>query len=229
MTRRLKSALRSLSLVLALSAGVAAVPAQAVSIPVSSYSMPNGGTGSFNYWDESYSGAGSTTTDGAALSGGTGDLTDGIIANNTWNVTEAPNGPGPYVGWVLGSQPNPTITFNFASGVTITDIAIHMDNSLFGGVAAPLRILVNGVAQAFTPPPAFGIGWVNLTGLSATGPLSLEFEQNPAQGWVFVSEVSFEGTIAGAVPEPATWAMMIAGFGVVGGSLRRRRAKLALA
>lgn len=27
----------------------------------------------------------------------------------------------------------------------------------------------------------------------------------------------------GAVPEPATWAMMIAGFGVVGASLRRRR------
>jgi hypothetical protein len=27
----------------------------------------------------------------------------------------------------------------------------------------------------------------------------------------------------GAVPEPATWAMMILGFGVVGGALRRRR------
>ena len=27
-----------------------------------------------------------------------------------------------------------------------------------------------------------------------------------------------------AVPEPATWTMMIAGFGLVGGALRRRRA-----
>jgi hypothetical protein len=26
------------------------------------------------------------------------------------------------------------------------------------------------------------------------------------------------------VPEPATWAMMIGGFGLVGGALRRRRA-----
>jgi hypothetical protein len=26
-----------------------------------------------------------------------------------------------------------------------------------------------------------------------------------------------------AVPEPATWAMMIGGFGLVGGALRRRR------
>ncbi len=30
-------------------------------------------------------------------------------------------------------------------------------------------------------------------------------------------------TISGAVPEPATWAMMIGGFGLVGGALRRQR------
>ncbi len=30
-------------------------------------------------------------------------------------------------------------------------------------------------------------------------------------------------TLAGGVPEPASWAMMIAGFGMVGGALRRRR------
>lgn len=34
---------------------------------------------------------------------------------------------------------------------------------------------------------------------------------------------------AGAVPEPATWAMMIAGFGLVGGVMRRRQDKIALA
>jgi hypothetical protein len=33
----------------------------------------------------------------------------------------------------------------------------------------------------------------------------------------------------GAVPEPASWAMMIAGFGLVGGSARRRRSVAALA
>jgi hypothetical protein len=31
----------------------------------------------------------------------------------------------------------------------------------------------------------------------------------------------------GAVPEPATWAMMIAGFGLVGGALRRRKLEIA--
>jgi|GEM_PF-2810074 len=33
----------------------------------------------------------------------------------------------------------------------------------------------------------------------------------------------------GAVPEPATWAMMIVGFGVVGASMRRRKARVSYA
>jgi hypothetical protein len=33
---------------------------------------------------------------------------------------------------------------------------------------------------------------------------------------------SYDIRVLGAVPEPATWAMMIVGFGLVGGSLRRR-------
>ncbi len=42
-------------------------------------------------------------------------------------------------------------------------------------------------------------------------------------------EITGPGTITiggggqGAVPEPSTWAMIIAGFGIVGGALRRRR------
>ena len=32
----------------------------------------------------------------------------------------------------------------------------------------------------------------------------------------------------GAVPEPATWAMMIAGFGLVGGAMRRRKTRIAV-
>ena len=33
-------------------------------------------------------------------------------------------------------------------------------------------------------------------------------------------------SVSGAVPEPAAWALMIAGFGLVGGAMRRRRAGL---
>ena len=38
-----------------------------------------------------------------------------------------------------------------------------------------------------------------------------------------------ESLVAGAVPEPATWAMMIMGFGAAGAMVRRRRAAVAVA
>ena len=41
--------------------------------------------------------------------------------------------------------------------------------------------------------------------------------------------VSFDVPVAAAVPEPASWAMMIAGFGAIGAAMRRRRRGLAIA
>lgn len=50
------------------------------------------------------------------------------------------------------------------------------------------------------------------------------------QGWVWSTNIKFKGSSpssvpsggAGAVPEPASWAMMIAGFGMIGGLTRKR-------
>jgi len=46
---------------------------------------------------------------------------------------------------------------------------------------------------------------------------------------VGLSEVRFAGALAAAVPEPASWAMMIAGFGLVGGALRTVPRRFAVA
>lgn len=48
--------------------------------------------------------------------------------------------------------------------------------------------------------------------------LSVEFEK-------FNIAASSTGSPATAVPEPTSWAMMIAGFGVIGGAMRRRSVK----
>lgn len=42
-----------------------------------------------------------------------------------------------------------------------------------------------------------------------------------------VSHIAFFGT-PGVVPEPATWAMMIAGFGLTGAAIRRRKTRVAV-
>lgn len=36
-------------------------------------------------------------------------------------------------------------------------------------------------------------------------------------------------TVSGAVPEPASWAMMVGGFGLAGAAMRRRKARVAFA
>ena len=119
---------------IALSLGVSNV-ANAAAISPISYDMLNGNGqaigGSFNYWDKNYTGSGNTTQDNAPLSGGLGDLTDGVIATDNWLNVENVTGEGPYVGWL---SLDPTITFNFANIVNIDSVTIYVDD--YNGVGA---------------------------------------------------------------------------------------------
>ena len=58
----------------------------------------------------------------------------------------------------------------------------------------------------------------------AAGTYQLRFAEADNSGFfnLGVDNVSINA-VGGAVPEPATWAMMIAGFGIVGASMRRRK------
>ena len=119
---------------IALSLGVSNV-ANAAAISPIRYDMLNGNGqaigGSFNYWDKNYTGSGNTTQDNAPLSGGLGDLTDGVIATDNWLNVENVAGEGPYVGWL---SLDPTITFNFANIVNIDSVTIYVDD--YNGVGA---------------------------------------------------------------------------------------------
>jgi len=189
-----------------------------------SYDMINGGTGNYYYWDDKYTGTGSKTTDYAPLSGGLGDLTDGVIATDHWINTESRTAPGPYVGW---QNRNPVITFHFASQTNFQSVGIYFDDANgLGGVNTPAGVTINGKYFAVTDPDAnvpflalFDIG-----DLDDTDTLTIEITRairNGINDWVFVSEVVFTDTSAGPVPEPAT--MLLLGLGLAGVAVARKR------
>ncbi len=203
----------------------ATAAAHALPLTVNNYSTLNGNSGSFNYWDESYSPSPSpacTTTDNCALSGGKGDLTDGIIAADNWFVVEAPPGNGPYVGWSL----DPTITFNFGSTVTINSVTFFLDDSNgAGGVSAPSAININAGAfsQSFPVAEPLGSAPFSFTATLGSGVAasSLSAQLVRKNAWVFLSEVTFEGPAATQVPEPGTLALL--GLAVAALVARRQR------
>jgi hypothetical protein len=100
---------------------------------------------------------------------------------------------------------NPAIDFHLSSSSTVNSVSLYVDNSNFGGVGAPSSILINGTNYA---------------------PSVISFSS--AQPWIFLSEAEFSG-IAGAVPEPSTWAMMLLGFAGIGFMAYRRRKSAAIA
>ncbi len=208
----IKSTLSAVAILMFASASQAAV------VSPTSYDLTNGHSGSYNYWDDSYTGSGNNQANGTTLTGGLGDLTDGVIATQNWNFIEGPVGPhGPYVGW---ANINPTVNFHFGSVVNIDTITVYADDANgYGGVSAPLSITINGTNFSVSDPASANPLVLTFDNLNlSTSDIDITFYRKSS--WVFISEVTFEG--ASAVPVPA--AAWLFGSGLIGmiGMSRRR-------
>lgn len=198
---------------------VLAGAASAAPVSPVGYDMRNGGSGSFGYRDDSYTGGtGNPAVNYSVLTGGLGDLTDGVIATANWNVT-----PGPYVGWWNANVPNPQVTFHFDESYDFTRITAHVDDSNgAGGVSLPSKIGVSGVGEFAINDPVGGapIAFVmDVTGLTTNSVTLTFFHRNQ---WLMVSEVQFEAIPAAVVPVPAALPLLGAGLAALGLMHRRR-------
>lgn len=194
--------------------------ADAAPIMPTHYDMPNGQQAAFSYYDQSYSGDGDLTTNLAPLTNGLGDLTDGIIPTQGWNVT-----PAPYVGWLTI---NPTIRFHFDASVQkISQALFYFDDSEgTGGVIAPSSIeLTDGTTTKTVPiadSPAAGRFFVAANDLDFTGPwIDVTITKTDGQ-WMMMSEARFEGELVPEVGSGAALLLSAAAGCVVRRSVRRR-------
>lgn len=98
-----------------------------------------------------------------------------------------------------------------------------------GGGAQLLDVFVNGSKVAQNSSNGSFAGWHdNALNFTATGPSAkIMFSSVNAGGNQSYGNL-ITGVSVGGVPEPASWAMMIAGFGMIGFAVRRRN-RLAIA
>ncbi len=104
----------------------AALAAADVLSPVS-YATTNGklGPGGLLYRDDAYSGNGDPKQDNSRLSGGLGQLSDGVQSCSDDPGKDCGGGPGwPWVGW----QSDPTITFTFGNRNDFKTVRIYTAN-----------------------------------------------------------------------------------------------------
>lgn len=203
---------------------LASVTASAQGVPVAAthYDMLNGygqaHTGTYNYWDKAYTGSGNTSLDFAPLSGGLGDLTDGVIATQRWDLVENLEGTGPYVGWFAM---DPVITFHFAGVHSFSQVTVwHDDANGHGNVATPMafEVTAGGLTQRFEiTDPAGDAPFAStlVLGPGLTGD-TLQLQVFRQDTVVMLSEVQIS-----AVPEPQAWLLM--GSGVLALLALRRR------
>ncbi len=120
------------------------------------------------------------------------------------------SGPDPDGAGLFIAAANPTLANGTPSGSTTTFGRSPSGNVLTTEFGA------NGLTG--TENSATYIFRTNATAFNTTGTFGI-IDGSTIQG------LTYQPTIGSAVPEPGTWALMIAGFGLVGASMRYRRRK----
>ena len=107
--------------------------------------------------------------------------------------------------------------------------------NIYSSAAPSSSTLVDSVTYATAVPGVSRNRPVGVQG-TATNEQFVESRAGDTYGSVFAptgpADLGNPGRFAvvvAAVPEPATWAMMVGGFGLVGGAMRRRRVRVAIA
>lgn len=144
---------------------------------------------------------------------------------------------GNYFLWLGGRDSQNTSISQVVSGLTVGQtysLSFLMASEYT--TQDSLRASVNGTGTIFSAPAAIGSGWNNwvqqsLLFTALTTSATIQFDTIGISSYnrydVGLDKVTLSAV--SGVPEPATWAMMLLGFGGIGAALRRQRKPTRLA
>ena len=192
---------------------------------------------------------GTTTVPGFTVTGTVDIVTNGNFGiscvGNTGACLDIDGTPGPgriqsneisfvagraiTISFDLGGNQRDNVTDDFEFGTSFDQtLALSNFSACFYtfGCSAPVNIpFASGIFAGFSVEGTDPWRSVFLTFTPATsGSLLLDFYSNSADN---VGPLLDNVLVSQAVPEPASWAMLIAGFGLVGAAARRRRITVA--
>ncbi len=162
-------------------------------------------------------------------------LIDGAVGVAGWGADLGNGGAYEWVGWLGDSPVN--IDFDFVAKMRIGRIEIGTTQDDLTDVVLPSVDVYEWQGGAWVAAGSLNVpedsandrfwlstdphGFLTLDGLNINSDrvrLSLRFSYDGP--WTFVDEVNFH---AAPVPEPETYAMMLAGLGLLGAAARRKR------
>lgn len=128
---------------------------------------------------------------------------------------------------IAGLNAGDEVTFTYWVGRWAQNSSGTLTATLFGDSTVvettTLAHLPGATSSTWTQYSVSGI-------VPLSGVVRIQFAGNSgstARGAPGLDDVEMTVTAVGGVPEPATWALMIGGFGLAGATLRRRRERLA--
>ena len=129
---------------------------------------------------------------------------------------------------VLSTNYEP-LTITFAQAVNAFSINFGALGTAFANLSSPVTFTftVGGISGSATEGANLsGLSFFGLT--SDTAFTSVTISNTSANQ--FFDNVTYQAAPASSdVPEPASWAMMVGGFGLLGGALRRKKAEVSFA
>lgn len=145
-----------------------------------------------------------------------------IIVSKTGNVTATFVGSDAGLTSELGLVGGPAAIFNNMT----TPVGTTFDLGTFtAGTVLTFYIAVSSGSTFFTGPGTGNPDLIPHAAVDAMGGATIVgFEDLLGGGDLDYNDLTFSFTNTG-VPEPTTWALMIAGFGLVGGAFRRHNAR----